>query len=172
MYWTSAQELEYGLSTYDALKCFFETSRLGQNADCLLKQMADTYPSAEVLGLDIAAVQPEWVPPNCQFQIDDVEMPWALEHNNYDLIHARDLLLSIRDWPRLVDQAFEYANSLKKMGHLTNAKFPVIFDLAATLNCNVSTPNSSATTALHHQETVSRHLQTTHEMHPKVWAPH
>lgn len=70
--------------------------------------MADAYPSAEILGLDIAPVQPEWVPPNCRFQIDDVEMPWTLEHNNYDLIHARDLLLSIRDWPRLVNQAFDH----------------------------------------------------------------
>jgi hypothetical protein len=35
-------------------------------------------------------------------------MDWTLEHKNYDFIHARDLLLSIRDWPRLVGQAYEH----------------------------------------------------------------
>jgi hypothetical protein len=78
----------------------------------LALQMADAYPSSEVLGLDIAPVQPEWVPPNCHFLINDVEMPWELEHRNYDFIHARDLLLSIRDWPWLVQQAYEYESYL------------------------------------------------------------
>ena len=79
----------------------------------------------QVLGLDIAPVQPQWygnppgaqkailltsrrVPPNCIFEIDDVEMPWTLDENSYDFIHARDLLLSIRDWPKLVDQCYKY----------------------------------------------------------------
>ncbi|KUJ06286.1 S-adenosyl-L-methionine-dependent methyltransferase [Mollisia scopiformis] len=78
-------------------------------------EMADKYPSAEVLGLDIAPTQPSWVPPNCIFQIDDVEMPWTLGVETFDYIHARDLLLSIRDWPRLVEQSFDH---LKPGGYL------------------------------------------------------
>ncbi|KAH9222060.1 S-adenosyl-L-methionine-dependent methyltransferase [Leptodontidium sp. 2 PMI_412] len=96
-------------------------------------EMAELYPSAEVLGLDIAPVQPQWygylpwnpkghganmferVPPNCIFEIDDVEMPWTLAQDSYDFIHARDLLLSIRDWPKLVDQCYK---TLKPGGYL------------------------------------------------------
>jgi ubiquinone/menaquinone biosynthesis C-methylase UbiE len=69
---------------------------------------ADTYPSAEVMGIDIAPVQPQWVPPNCRFEIDDIEMPWTFEKNRFDFIHARDMLLSIRDWPKLVQQCYEH----------------------------------------------------------------
>ncbi|KAI9054703.1 hypothetical protein LZ554_001855 [Drepanopeziza brunnea f. sp. 'monogermtubi'] len=77
--------------------------------------MAEAYPSAEVLGLDIAPTQPQWVPPNCIFEIDDIEMPWTLEKNSYDFIHSRDLLLSIRDWPKLVTQCFDH---IKPGGYL------------------------------------------------------
>lgn len=48
------------------------------------------------------------VPPNCRFEIDDIEMPWTLETDSFDFIHARDLLLSVRDWPKLIQQSYEY----------------------------------------------------------------
>jgi hypothetical protein len=51
------------------------------------------------------------VPPNCRFEIDDIEMPWTLDADNFDFIHARDLLLSVRDWPRLIQQSYEYVST-------------------------------------------------------------
>ena len=39
--------------------------------------MADDFPSAEILGTDISAVQPSWVPPNCKFEIDDAQLDWT-----------------------------------------------------------------------------------------------
>lgn len=39
--------------------------------------MADLHPEAQVVGIDIAAVQPRWVPPNCQFEIFDAEDEWS-----------------------------------------------------------------------------------------------
>jgi len=48
------------------------------------------------------------VPPNCHFEIDDVENEWLWPKNSFDFIHARDFLLSIRDWPKLVAQCFEH----------------------------------------------------------------
>ncbi|KAH6627050.1 S-adenosyl-L-methionine-dependent methyltransferase [Chaetomium sp. MPI-SDFR-AT-0129] len=77
--------------------------------------VADMYPSADVLGVDIAATQPEWVPPNCQFELDDIEQEWAWRENSFDFIFARDLILAIRDWPRLIDQAYRH---LKPGGYL------------------------------------------------------
>ena len=46
------------------------------------------------------------VPPNCRFELDDIEQEWAWRENSFDFIFARDLILAIRDWPRLVDQIY------------------------------------------------------------------
>ena len=35
--------------------------------------MADKYPSTTVLGVDLAPIQPTWVPPYCHFEVDDIE---------------------------------------------------------------------------------------------------
>ncbi|KAH8648780.1 S-adenosyl-L-methionine-dependent methyltransferase [Tricladium varicosporioides] len=88
---------------------------LGTGTGIWAINMADAYPSAEVLGLDIAPTQPQWVPPNCRFEIDDIEMPWTLERESFDFIHARDLLLSIRNWPQLIKQSFD---ALKPGGYI------------------------------------------------------
>lgn len=58
--------------------------------------VADKLASATVIGTDIAAVQPEWVPPNCTFQIDDAEDDWTFSAEHFDYIHSRDLFQSIR----------------------------------------------------------------------------
>jgi hypothetical protein len=47
------------------------------------------------------------VPPNCQFEVDDVEETWTFPRNHFDFIHARDFIFSIRDWPKLVGQCFK-----------------------------------------------------------------
>ncbi|KAG7289661.1 hypothetical protein NEMBOFW57_006036 [Staphylotrichum longicolle] len=70
--------------------------------------VADMFPSANVLGVDIAPTQPDWVPPNCIFELDDIEQDWAWKENSFDLIFARDLILAVRDWPRLIDQAYRH----------------------------------------------------------------
>lgn len=70
--------------------------------------MADLHPSAEVIGVDVAAVQPTWVPPNCKFEIDDIEDEWLYPRDSYDLIYGRELLFSIRNYPRLIQQAFDH----------------------------------------------------------------
>ncbi|OBT51722.1 hypothetical protein VE04_07555 [Pseudogymnoascus sp. 24MN13] len=68
--------------------------------------VADEYPSAEVIGVDIAPTQPEWVPPNCRFELDDMERPWMWKENSFDFIFCRDLLLACRDFPKLIDQCY------------------------------------------------------------------
>lgn len=77
--------------------------------------MADKYPSAEVIGVDIAHVQPNWVPTNCNFEIDDIERDWLFRPDYFDFIHAREFLLAIRDWDKLIRQSFEH---LKPGGYL------------------------------------------------------
>ena len=70
--------------------------------------MGDLYPSASVLGVDLSPIQPESVPPNVKFMVDDVESPWLKPPNHYDYIHARHTVMAIKDWPQLMGRVLEY----------------------------------------------------------------
>ncbi|KAA8896149.1 S-adenosyl-L-methionine-dependent methyltransferase, partial [Sphaerosporella brunnea] len=68
--------------------------------------MADRYPSAEVIGTDLSPIQPKWVPPNCKYEVDDAELEWTYAENSFDFIHARNLGQSIDDWHSMLQQAY------------------------------------------------------------------
>ncbi|OCK79493.1 methyltransferase [Lepidopterella palustris CBS 459.81] len=69
---------------------------------------ADQFPEAEVLGIDLSPIQPNWVAPNCRFLVDDLEAEWAYpSHQHFDYIHQRSMAGSIKDWGALYSQAFE-----------------------------------------------------------------
>jgi hypothetical protein len=60
------------------------------------------------MGVDLSPIQPEWVPPNVRFMVDDVESEWLLPQNHYDYIHSRHTVMAIKDWPKLMRQALQY----------------------------------------------------------------
>lgn len=68
--------------------------------------MADQYPGATVIGTDLSPIQPEWVPPNCHFEIDDVTLDWTYPEEHFDFIHIRELFGCIPDWDFFFDQAY------------------------------------------------------------------
>lgn len=68
---------------------------------------ADQYPNATVWGNDLSAIQPDMVPRNCFFEIDDVRDEWVRPPNYFDFVHIRGLLGSIPDWPALYKEAFK-----------------------------------------------------------------
>jgi SAM-dependent methyltransferase len=70
--------------------------------------MADQYPSATVVGTDLSPIQPEWVPPNCHFEIDDVTMEWTFPENHFDFVHVRELFGCVPDWDFFFQQAYEH----------------------------------------------------------------
>ena len=74
---------------------------------------ADLHPGAHVIGNDLSPVQPTMVPPNVEFVVDDFEDEWGYERHPFDFIHGRYLGGSVRDWPRLMRQAY---TSLKPGG--------------------------------------------------------
>ncbi|TEA17063.1 Secondary metabolism regulator LAE1 [Colletotrichum sidae] len=74
---------------------------------------ADEFPATEVIGVDISPIQPSWAPPNCKFQIDDIDQPWTWPDNHFDYIHARNLEGCISDWALFDREAF---NALKPGG--------------------------------------------------------
>ncbi|KAF2727590.1 S-adenosyl-L-methionine-dependent methyltransferase [Polyplosphaeria fusca] len=70
--------------------------------------MADQYPSATVIGTDLSPIQPEWVPPNCHFEIDDVTLDWTYPDEHFDFIHIRELFGCIPDWDFFFQQAYAH----------------------------------------------------------------
>ncbi|KAK3989324.1 putative methyltransferase [Cladorrhinum sp. PSN332] len=70
-------------------------------------EMGDSFPGAEILGLDLSPIQPQWVPPNVRFMVDDVEDEWA-SGSGWDFAHFRGMALTLRDLQRACDQTFEH----------------------------------------------------------------
>jgi hypothetical protein len=50
------------------------------------------------------------VPPNCRFEIDDLEEDWTW-NTKFDFILSRMMLGSFADFPRFVKQAYEYGSA-------------------------------------------------------------
>ncbi|KAE9982269.1 hypothetical protein EG327_005901 [Venturia inaequalis] len=70
---------------------------------------ADGAPNAHVIGTDLSPIQPQFVPPNCNFYVDDVESEWTYsDDEKFDFIHGRSMGGGIGDWARLHQQAFEH----------------------------------------------------------------
>ncbi|KAL6901111.1 S-adenosyl-L-methionine-dependent methyltransferase [Trichoderma evansii] len=67
---------------------------------------ADEYPDAQVIGTDISPIQPTWVPPNLQFEIEDCTQDWTFRNEEFDYVYMRWLLGSIQDWDALMQQAY------------------------------------------------------------------
>ncbi|KAK1465162.1 methyltransferase domain-containing protein [Colletotrichum melonis] len=72
-------------------------------------EMGDRFPNTEIIGVDLSAVQPPWVPHNVKFEIDDVESRWV-GNRMFDYIFVRYMLVSIQDWPKLVQNIYEHLN--------------------------------------------------------------
>ncbi|RDB21118.1 Secondary metabolism regulator LAE1 [Hypsizygus marmoreus] len=67
--------------------------------------MADDFPRAEVIGIDLAPIQPRTVPPNCTFELCDLDqgsIPYPDSH--FDFIHARSMHTGIHDYPRFLQE--------------------------------------------------------------------
>jgi hypothetical protein len=47
-----------------------------------------------VISTDLSPVQPQEVPPNLQFEVDDCTLEWLYTKNSFDFIHARSMYTS------------------------------------------------------------------------------
>lgn len=68
-------------------------------------EMGDQFPSANVLGIDLSPIQPDWVPSNVHFVVDDAESEWLYPEDHFDYIHSRHTVMAIKDWSKLYKQA-------------------------------------------------------------------
>lgn len=65
------------------------------------------HPSAQVLGTDLSPIQPEFVPPNCRFEVDDADDEWVYSER-FDYVHLRMMFHCFRDHPRLMRSALAH----------------------------------------------------------------
>ncbi|WPG97566.1 Hypothetical protein R9X50_00034300 [Acrodontium crateriforme] len=79
---------------------------IGTGTGIWAMDFADQFPTCEVTGIDLSPGQPDTVPPNLRFIIDDAEDPWMYDQP-FDYIHARLMAGCFADWPHFFQQAYE-----------------------------------------------------------------
>jgi trans-aconitate methyltransferase len=88
-------------------KRFHRVLDIGAGTGTWAIEFADTHPEAHVIGVDISPALPESVPPNCEFQVDDLELRW-MWRQPFDLIHARMLGACFKNPGSVFKEAFRY----------------------------------------------------------------
>lgn len=71
--------------------------------------VADLYPESTFHGMDLSPIQPDWIPENVSFVVDDIEHEagWTYPENKFDFIHMRHALHSMRDRPALWERIYQ-----------------------------------------------------------------
>ncbi|PCD37205.1 hypothetical protein AU210_005709 [Fusarium oxysporum f. sp. radicis-cucumerinum] len=80
---------------------------IGTGTGIWAMEFADKFPNASVIGTDLAPIQPGWIPPNLEFQIEDCTQQWTFQPNSFDYIHMRWLVGSIADWKSLFKESYK-----------------------------------------------------------------
>ncbi|KAJ9635540.1 hypothetical protein H2199_008543 [Coniosporium tulheliwenetii] len=93
-------------------------------------EMGEEYPGATIKGLDQAPIQPSWVPPNVQFEVDDVTKPWERRPNSLDFVHVRSMAGLIKDWSAFLADAYL---------HLAPGGMIEVSDFTTRFQCNDGT---------------------------------
>ncbi|KAI1152306.1 S-adenosyl-L-methionine-dependent methyltransferase [Nemania diffusa] len=79
---------------------------LGTGTGTWAIDVAEMYPSANVLGIDLSPIQPPWTPPNCKFMIDDVEDTWE-NGRDWDFVHLRNMIPILKDPIHVLKNVYE-----------------------------------------------------------------
>ncbi|KAL0933766.1 uncharacterized protein CTRU02_210565 [Colletotrichum truncatum] len=79
-----------------------------------------------VIGVDLSPIQPEWAPPNCRFEIDDLEKDWTWTEP-FDFINCRSMASCFANPAKVVEKCY---NALTPGGWLEVA------DLILPLSCD------------------------------------
>lgn len=67
---------------------------------------ASRYPSSHVIGSDLSPIQPNYIPPNCQFEVDDAEDDWVYSQP-FHYIHGRTLMNCFKSMHSIFTKAFQ-----------------------------------------------------------------
>ncbi|KAG8935669.1 hypothetical protein FRC02_006945 [Tulasnella sp. 418] len=77
-------------------------------------ELAEEFPKTQVIGVDLAPIQPREVPPNCSFELFDLDgQQLPFPDSFFDVIHCRSIYMGIRNYPLFLR---ECARVLRKNG--------------------------------------------------------
>ncbi|KAG9239651.1 putative Trans-aconitate 2-methyltransferase [Amylocarpus encephaloides] len=94
-------------------------------------EMGDEFPNAEVQATDLSPIQPDTVPENVQFFIDDAaEEDWAVPAAHFDFVHTRVMLGCFEDFREIINRAYYYT---KPGGYMESQ------EIMSTLYCDDGT---------------------------------
>ncbi|KAK1596099.1 methyltransferase domain-containing protein [Colletotrichum navitas] len=99
---------------------------VGTGTGIWAQDYADQFPEAMVIGVDLSPIQPDFVSPNCTFEVDDIEKEWTWKVP-FDFIFMRTMCGSFSSWPDVIAQAYE---NLEPGGYLElqDNMFPLMCD--------------------------------------------
>ncbi|TDL19955.1 S-adenosyl-L-methionine-dependent methyltransferase [Rickenella mellea] len=81
--------------------------------------MAQEFPHADVVGIDLAPNTSASLPPNCRFEFDDINLGLPHYYETFDIVHCRGLSNGIKDFKWLITEA---AKCLKPGGMILVAE--------------------------------------------------
>lgn len=83
-----AQILEFGAGSGSNVRSFENTDIVGAWA----VEVAEQYPTTQIIGLDLSPIQRAHIPNNCEFRVGDISTDLGQFHDgSVDLIHSRYL---------------------------------------------------------------------------------
>ncbi|KAI5118738.1 hypothetical protein M0805_000067 [Coniferiporia weirii] len=88
---------------------------LGCGGGIWATSMAQEFPHAQVVGIDLAPTTSRPPPPNCRFEFDDFTLGLEHYYGLFDVVHSRAVANGVRDFVWLIDEA---ARCLKPGGIL------------------------------------------------------
>lgn len=83
--------------------------------------VGDKYPNTTFTGIDLSPIQPNFVPENVHFFVDDFEEEWVDPEDKYDFIHLRYTLHSVQDPKALLARVLRYVTRSSSLSLLPSS---------------------------------------------------
>lgn len=74
----------------------------GSGIWCL--QMAEDYPSAMIVGMDVSPIQPKTKPASVEWIVSDMEKEWPFADGYFDFIHLSLVHGCVADWDKMMEK--------------------------------------------------------------------
>jgi len=82
---------------------------IGTGTGIWATDFATMHPASEVVGTDVSPIQPVYLPPNCRFEIDDLEDGLVFA-DPFDYVHLRYMCATVDDFPKLIGRIYHNLN--------------------------------------------------------------
>ncbi|CAA7262004.1 unnamed protein product [Cyclocybe aegerita] len=102
-------------------------------------EMAREFPWVHFRGFDIVPIATRYPSNNVQFELDDVNTQYRWDNGTFDVVHARDITLAVRDYHAVLD---EVARVLRPGGLFVSCEWDpyTAFDPASNRNLAMHAP--------------------------------